>query len=298
MNHRMRRIVETLACERRYGIADAKGAEYSGKGSTYKDTGADTLANFKNVAERIGGTPEQVLMTYLLKHIDSINTAVREAGMYTGQDENGYTAAARSQQARIYAAGEGIVSRLDDARNYLDLLECLLIDNDHIETVRDAEGEMYAQIGLGAVEMVFPARQPGQDDSLAFSGPRTGYGQNLPADLTHEAGVLRAENELKAAKITNPARWVNPEPKAYPLKSPAEMDAAHYDAVDVVEREMLEAEGLVECLDGVWRPAASKDASVKNPGEVQTPIYCKPAVFEPTMDSVRRDYEETGELGA
>lgn len=128
MNHTARRIVETLACERRYGIADAKGAEYSGAGSTYKETGADTLHNFKSVAERTGCTPEQTLMTYLLKHIDSINTAVKEAAAVAkgpGADLNRY-------RREVYAKGEGIVSRLDDARNYLDLLECLLIDLSHI----------------------------------------------------------------------------------------------------------------------------------------------------------------------
>lgn len=204
MNHKQRRIVETLACERRYGIADAKGAEYSGAGQTYKETGADTLANFKAVGERVGTTPEQALMVYLLKHIDSINTTVREAG------DPFYSSVG---QELIYAKGEGIISRLDDARNYLDLLECLLIDNGHIEHDREAAWHQLV-------------------------GPKT-----EPLLETPERGVTRDD---------------------------------------------LASAGMVEGLDGVWRGATTIDASVKNPGERQTPIYCQPTVFE----------SETGELDA
>lgn len=124
MNHKQRRAVETAACERRYGIADAKGSEYSGAGSTYKETGADTLANFKLVGDRLGISPVLVLLTYWLKHVDSITTAVREAELHDSNTDVG--------RSIRYAQGEGIVSRLDDARNYLDLLECLLIDTDAI----------------------------------------------------------------------------------------------------------------------------------------------------------------------
>lgn len=138
MNHKARRIIEQLACERRYGIADEKGAEYSGAGSTYKETGADTLHNFKSVAERTGVTPEQTLMTYLLKHMDSINTAVKEAAQYNQPYKDTFS------PRHAYAKGEGIVSRLDDARNYLDLLECLLVDLSHI-----ANPAEYAEIEPG-----------------------------------------------------------------------------------------------------------------------------------------------------
>lgn len=208
MNHKQRRIVETLACERRYKIADAKGAEYSGAGQTYKETGADTLANFKAVGERVGTTPEQALMVYLLKHIDSINTTVREAG------DPFYSSVG---QELIYAKGEGIVSRLDDARNYLDLLECLLIDNGHIG------GEFL----------------------------------NQPADWPALIAATMPEG---------------PEPWSEPLLETPERG---------VTRDDLSNAGMVEGLDGVWRGATTIDASVKNPGERQTPIYCQPTVFEP-----------------
>lgn len=275
MNHRMRRIVETLACERRYGIADQKGAEYSGKGSTYKETGADTLNNFKSVAERIGGTPEQVLMTYLLKHVDSINTTVREAGVYTGQDENGYTDAARSQQHRIYAAGEGIVSRLDDARNYLDLLECLLIDNGHIEEAWDEEGMKYAEIGEGAADLKFPAMQPHQ-----YPGAREAA-VDRPAFAHHDILALTPED----------GEWEGEGTREDPIR-PKRTDTSvpTDEQYELMEKQKLEDAGLIECLDGVWRPGADKDESVKNPGERQVPIY-----MQPTMDQVRESLE-TGEL--
>lgn len=234
MNHRMRRIVETLACERRYGIADAKGAEYSGAGKTYQETGADTLRNFKAVSERIGGTPEQVLLTYLLKHMDSITTTVREAA------DDFYSEVG---QALIYAKGEGIVSRLDDARNYLDLLECLLIDNGHIEPAVDEQGELYTQIGVGAEALTFPAKQPYQ-----YPGGREASVQSKLAGGTF----------AHHSQVDPPKNMESPQ-VAYVIE-PEQEDA-------------LQNAGLVEGLDGVWRGATKIDESVKNPGEIQTPIY-------------------------
>jgi hypothetical protein len=219
MNHKTRRAVETAACERRYGIADAKGSEYSGAGSTYKETGADTLANFKLVGDRLGISPVLVLLTYWLKHVDSITTAVREAELYNSNTDVG--------RSIRYAQGEGIVSRLDDARNYLDLLECLLIDTDAIPS-SDKE------------EMVLTVT-----DSKGV----------------HANIASHTWNEL-------------------------------VDVTSSVEREALTNAGLVEGLDGVWRGATTIDKSVKNPGERQTPIYARPAVFTPTQDAIR----ETGEL--
>lgn len=70
-----------------------------------------------------------------------------------------------------------------------------------------------------------------------------------------------------------------PEPWSEPLLETPERG---------VTREDLSQAGMVEGLDGVWRGATTIDASVKNPGERQTPIYCQPTVFEP----------ETGELDA
>lgn len=133
MNHKQRRTVETAACERRYGIADEKGAEYSGQGSSYKESGADTLTNFKAVAERTGMTPVQCLLVYFLKHIDSITTTCREAEAVDYRSTGIAVDFGGEDRHDRYAEGEGIVSRLDDARNYLDLLECLLMDTGGID---------------------------------------------------------------------------------------------------------------------------------------------------------------------
>ena len=46
-------------------VSDAKSIEYS-------ISSDDRLYNFKHVAERLGITPEQALMTYVLKHVDAI----------------------------------------------------------------------------------------------------------------------------------------------------------------------------------------------------------------------------------
>jgi hypothetical protein len=46
-------------------LSDAKSIEYT-------ISSIDRLANFKNVAARLGTTPMQALMVYVLKHVDAI----------------------------------------------------------------------------------------------------------------------------------------------------------------------------------------------------------------------------------
>ena len=66
----------------------------------------DVNANFKRVGELVGLSPKIILWVYLEKQLDAIRTYLK-----TGRVES-----------------EPIISRLDDARNYLDILETLLQD--------------------------------------------------------------------------------------------------------------------------------------------------------------------------
>lgn len=94
-------------------LLSSKGADYSGK--------TDCLANFKINAERLGMTKYQILLIYLMKHIDSILNAVK------GSPEAPMT------------YSESIHSRVLDARNYLGLLECLLVEDiTHTDPVKAA----------------------------------------------------------------------------------------------------------------------------------------------------------------
>lgn len=97
---------------RRQKISEDKSAEYS--------RGEDVLRNFKSVGNRLGLDPFVVAAVYLNKHIDSINTFIDKAA---DLDSDNLTA--------LMHEGEGIISRLDDARNYLDLLECILLERIH-----------------------------------------------------------------------------------------------------------------------------------------------------------------------
>ena len=85
------------AFKRRSELMKNKGKEYS-KGSQ------DVNFNFKEVAKRLGLTKEQVLMIYLEKAILSIEKWILDGEL---------------------SSGETLISRLDDARNYLDILETL-----------------------------------------------------------------------------------------------------------------------------------------------------------------------------
>jgi|TARA_R100001530_G_scaffold134756_1_gene110282 hypothetical protein len=71
------------------------------KGKEYTVSDEDKFKNFKSIAERLGLTSELICLVYLLKHMDSIRNYV-----LTGTE----------------VSEEPIVTRIQDARNYLLLL--------------------------------------------------------------------------------------------------------------------------------------------------------------------------------
>ena len=80
--------------ERLIDLTRTKGREYANSD--------DQLANFKRLGEQLGLSPEKVIMVYLTKHLDSINSYVRNPE----QD-----------------LSEPIDGRIDDAILYLILLK-------------------------------------------------------------------------------------------------------------------------------------------------------------------------------
>lgn len=76
------------------------------KGDDYTQHEIDRLSNFKRIAIASGLTTKQVWTVYFLKHIDAIMSYVK-----TGKE-----------------GSEPITSRLDDAINYLYLLEALIVE--------------------------------------------------------------------------------------------------------------------------------------------------------------------------
>jgi hypothetical protein len=78
-------------------LLEQKGAEYA------SDT--DALANFKKRAEDIGIGPKQILWIFLSKHLDSIKSYIKKGNI---------------------VSNEPIEGRVQDARNYLFLLLCLI----------------------------------------------------------------------------------------------------------------------------------------------------------------------------
>jgi len=67
----------------------------------------DRLQNFREIAEFVGSKPQDVVLLYLLKHIQSIALAVRSSDYVWAWETE---------------AGEGMKQRIADARNYLLLL--------------------------------------------------------------------------------------------------------------------------------------------------------------------------------
>ena len=80
------------------------------KSEEYTISNIDKLYNFKHVATRLGITPEQALMTYVLKHVDAI----------CNDAKTGTT-----------VSDESVESRAMDICNYMILYACLKL-HDHI----------------------------------------------------------------------------------------------------------------------------------------------------------------------
>ena len=86
-------------------ILNRKGAEYA------SDT--DANANFKKRAEDIGIDPKQILWIFLSKHLDSIKSFIKK-----GKE----------------ISDEPIAGRINDARNYLFLLSCLIEEEKQVKS--------------------------------------------------------------------------------------------------------------------------------------------------------------------
>lgn len=82
-------------------LTQTKGAEYAHD--------ADQLANFKRLGQRLGMSSKAILMVYLTKHLDSIESYIR---------------------APSSDLSEPIEGRIDDAILYLCLLKGLINDPD------------------------------------------------------------------------------------------------------------------------------------------------------------------------
>ena len=82
----------------------------STKGREYANSTVDRLANFKDVADELGLTPEQVLLVYLKKHMRSIDSFCKNGETFS----------------------ESIQSRIVDAILYLELLAGLIEDREQI----------------------------------------------------------------------------------------------------------------------------------------------------------------------
>lgn len=80
-------------------LTASKGIEYANSD--------DQLANFKRLSQRLGLSPEAVILVYLAKHLDAIDSFVR-----TG---------------RVHS--EPIVGRIDDAILYLVLLKAQIAES-------------------------------------------------------------------------------------------------------------------------------------------------------------------------
>ncbi len=106
MTNEERIAIIEAATERRMGIMDAKGADYQGE----EKEGVN--GNFYRNARLLGVSPVLIWAVYFNKHIDALATYVR-----TGRLES-----------------EGLRGRLDDIRNYIDIVEAMLVEEGTLDS--------------------------------------------------------------------------------------------------------------------------------------------------------------------
>jgi hypothetical protein len=94
-------------------IMGTKGVEY-----TQGDLKTNRLANFYRIAEELNQDPKVICYVYLKKHLDSIACYVKNSTEYTD---------------------EGIEGRINDARNYLILLNAIICEQKKAGTLRQEE---------------------------------------------------------------------------------------------------------------------------------------------------------------
>ena len=99
------------------------------KREEYARRNADVLINFKQNAAFLKCSPEEVCLTYMMKHIQSISIAITDA------IRNGESLEFEWETA---SGQEGLAQRFADARNYMLLLGALISeDNDADPTESD-----------------------------------------------------------------------------------------------------------------------------------------------------------------
>lgn len=100
MNHIQFHSLLRERVETRHDILISKGAAYSGN--------ADVFDNFKRNAAYLGLTKYQVWLIYFHKHVDAIVNGIRQ------------------NPSNPVDKSEGMIGRIDDSTNYLDLLAGML----------------------------------------------------------------------------------------------------------------------------------------------------------------------------
>ena len=117
MNAQKRLEILLETHKREIELIDTKGREYTFGAEVGNDL--DTLANFKNVGARLGLDAMEVWGVYFLKHADAIFTYLK----HPDRD-----------------LSEPIFGRIDDARTYLGLLECLIREKQSMLEVEKPKG--------------------------------------------------------------------------------------------------------------------------------------------------------------
>jgi hypothetical protein len=118
MTNEERIAIIEAATKRRMDIMDVKGVDYQGE----EKEGVN--GNFYRNGRVLGVSPVTIWAVYFNKHIDALMTYVR-----TGRLES-----------------EGLRGRLDDIRNYVDILEAMLVEEGELDGPQDNSAKMTREV--------------------------------------------------------------------------------------------------------------------------------------------------------
>ena len=210
------------------------------RGEYTRASQGDTLANFRQVAAFEGRRPAETCLTYIFKHIQSLQQAV-------ASDSYDFTWWGEEKGV------EGIKQRIADARNFLLLLAAIM----------DDEQRYKSDMAMGATNsgtnMVLDAGQEVVMETMKEYEARTEARDRLEASESVETTPPGRGVESERGKLSRPHR--NPGPISWSKSISTGMYRVSHESTILVTNVATEAEAdaIYEMLDQfvwMWDPTA------------------------------------------
>lgn len=181
--------------QRELELLQTKGREYTGGAEAGNEL--DVLHNFKDVAKQAGTTPLQAWAVYFLKHVSSIMTHIADP---------------------YREMSESIDGRIEDARTYLGLLQCLLSEEREQHAITHGDLQEFYNRGSEHSTMLCTSPPPPERlhaDAALGSEPGTTAAREA-AQQAWRDGQERAHMAVASDPLPDRAALVDGPPAGYP----------------------------------------------------------------------------------